>query len=456
MNKIKVFVDQPIGKIKALNGIDNGPVCFDELIDSTRYYKQAEFPYIRLHDTNYPHPREVDIPQIFKDFDADPEDPSSYDFRRTDTYLRQCLDTGAQIIYRLGVSIEHSKIKYTVDPPSDYEKWAKICRGIIKHYNDGWADGFHWNIRYWEIWNEPDLLREDRSKDPMWRGTPEEYYELYKVTSRILKEYDPSLMIGGYAASGLVGEGKTAFFNGFLDMVEREKLPLDFFSWHIYNSNPEMVCHYANIVEAGLKRIGYEHTESILDEWNYAPPSNLWGAAFGGEGDSAKLSFFTESKGNVGGAYAAAVMLALQDTSTDIATFYEGQPINMFGTIFDSYGVPQKPYYSFLAFRDLLQCPDRVAVELPDGKRGLYCCASVDDKGNARIMAANYRKEAHRYAISLEGLDPRGQYIVEKYMMDKDCNYELVESQTGLLSKICLDTWMDSYSAMTMKLTRIK
>lgn len=25
------------------------------------------------------------------------------------------------------------------------------------HYNDGWADGFSYNITYWEVWKEPDL-----------------------------------------------------------------------------------------------------------------------------------------------------------------------------------------------------------------------------------------------------------------------------------------------------------
>ena len=27
---------------------------------------------------------------------------------------------------------------------------------VIKHYNSGWANGYHYNIKYWEIWNEPD------------------------------------------------------------------------------------------------------------------------------------------------------------------------------------------------------------------------------------------------------------------------------------------------------------
>jgi len=41
-------------------------------------------------------------------------------------------------------------------PPKDFNKWARICVNIIRHYNDGWAGGYHWGIKYWEVWNEPD------------------------------------------------------------------------------------------------------------------------------------------------------------------------------------------------------------------------------------------------------------------------------------------------------------
>ena len=45
---------------------------------------------------------------------------------------------------------------------------------VVMHYNKGWANGFHYGIRYWEIWNEPDFM-------PFWGGTPEEFRELYKT-----------------------------------------------------------------------------------------------------------------------------------------------------------------------------------------------------------------------------------------------------------------------------------
>ncbi|MBI4578450.1 MAG: hypothetical protein HY718_02035 [Planctomycetes bacterium] len=53
----------------------------------------------------------------------------------------------------------------------DFAKWAKICVNIIRHYNEGWADGFHYNIRYWEIWNEPNVGNSMRSGTRRWKHT---------------------------------------------------------------------------------------------------------------------------------------------------------------------------------------------------------------------------------------------------------------------------------------------
>ena len=69
------------------------------------------------------------------------------------------VNAGVEPYYRLGITIEHQAyIKpYHTFPPKDPEKWARICEHIIRHYTEGWADGYHYNIRYWEIWNEPEV-----------------------------------------------------------------------------------------------------------------------------------------------------------------------------------------------------------------------------------------------------------------------------------------------------------
>ena len=101
-------------------------------IDFSRfsYLKDAGIPFSRLHDVGswFGGNLFVDIPNVFRDFDADPEDPANYDFVFTDMMINALVENGVEPFYRLGVTIENfAQIKhYRIDPPSDFPKWARI------------------------------------------------------------------------------------------------------------------------------------------------------------------------------------------------------------------------------------------------------------------------------------------------------------------------------------------
>ncbi|NLL83744.1 MAG: hypothetical protein GX230_05810 [Lentisphaerae bacterium] len=428
--KVDISIDAACdaGVVRPLHGIDNGPVCFGALIDSTHFYKVAGFPYIRLHDTNYPHPREVDIPQIFRDFDADENDPASYDFKATDIYLQQCLDTGAKIIYRLGVSIEHTKYKLFVDPPKDPAKWARICCNIVRHYNEGWANGFNWGIEYWEIWNEPDnqYFSEDRSRDPLWSGTPEQYYELYAITSQMMKKEFPDIKVGGYGTSRL-NEKYMPYFRGFLERVQRDKLPLDFFTWHRYANHPEEVFEEGQVAEEGLDSIGYGDTQLICDEWNYIPNSGVTPEPprpfTEGTRSHGKRVAFSFSSGYGGTSFCAATMIRLHDSRTTIATHYDGHPTNYYCTMFDRYGYPEKQFYAFVKFRELYERQRRVAVSKTTD--GVYALAAGDGKSLA-VLVTSFDSAAE-ITLKFSGLQDGAKYRCRRYLTDIDHCHELFE-----------------------------
>ncbi|WP_435020060.1 hypothetical protein TA3x_001623 [Tundrisphaera sp. TA3] len=56
--------------------------------------------------------------------------------------------TGAEPIDRLDESNEHATVERFVHSPADPEKWAAICLGNIRHANEGWADGFGFDILF--------------------------------------------------------------------------------------------------------------------------------------------------------------------------------------------------------------------------------------------------------------------------------------------------------------------
>ena len=157
--KINVDFSKVIGKIKPLHGVGQPPFVGSDF-QMFRCLKDAGIPYSSLHDVGgvYGGFRWVDIPNIFRDFDADEYDENSYDFTFTDLMITALIKNGVEPFFRLGVTIENDALikAYRIYPPKDYKKWAVICEHIIRHYTEGWANGFNYDIKYWEIWNEPD------------------------------------------------------------------------------------------------------------------------------------------------------------------------------------------------------------------------------------------------------------------------------------------------------------
>ena len=118
---------ETVGAIKPMHCINNAPSFDDEVLFET--LTDAGIPYSRLHDTFELHyDRLVDVPNVFPDFDADENDPLSYDFAFTDVFMKNLAAAGVKPFYRLGVSIENYRsIKpYNIFPPKYFAKWARI------------------------------------------------------------------------------------------------------------------------------------------------------------------------------------------------------------------------------------------------------------------------------------------------------------------------------------------
>jgi len=386
MAKVTVDFDKVTGPVRPLHGVNQGPMTKVFTYDARAEFAEAAIPYCRLHDTEYPYGSGefVDIPCIFKNFDADENDPASYNFGLTDEYIARIRDTGAEAFFRLGVSIEHAPVKRYIYPPKDFAKWARICEHIIRHYNEGWADGYEWNIRYWEIWNESD------GHGNMWLGTPEEFYEFYTVAARHLKACFPGLMIGGCGWT----TAKNAFIEGFMQYISTrsEPVPLDFFSWHRYYADiNKMLASWKDSVEL-LKKYGYPDAENIFDEWNYM------------ENWNDQPHSYVVLKNSRGGAFCAATLAALQSlTDVDVATYFEGDVVKEWCGLFDvaemSIGNHNRkatmkklpPFYAFKHFGDLYRLGNAV-LSTTDGD-GIYACAAAG-KGSVGLLCANYNTDS--------------------------------------------------------------
>lgn len=382
----KVFIDYSkiTGVIKPMHAVNNGPVRGGWYGGNFEAYKALAIPYARNHDASfcgsYGGEHTVDVHAIFPDFSKDPYDPESYDFVLTNRYLNTIVDAGAEVFYRLGSKIEHWIKKYGTVPPPDPKKWAIICEHIIRHYTEGWADGYNFKITYWEIWNEPDLIEN-------WIGTPEQYFELYVTTATHLKKCFPHLKIGGPALSSPSMMDWAEDFMNYLNS-QPERVPMDFFSWHLYRNNINTMLEKTNIIDEFLKKHGYGDVESILNEWNYV---ENWGDMF--------IESVENMKKMRGAAYIAALMCAMQKSPLYMLMYYDVRPCNWCG-LFNSVDYsPLKPYYSFLAFSELYKMKNEVQSSSDDDT--IHVASATDGEKKA-TMIVHYTHDKNERSKEVE------------------------------------------------------
>ena len=412
------------GLLRPLHGGNNGPLGYGELVDLTAFHRELAIPYTRLHDSAWPYPDIVDVHAVFPDFNADPARPESYRFGPTDDYLRAITNTGARIVYRLGESIEHAKRKRYVLPPPDAARWAAICTGIIRHFNEGWANGQHLGIRHWEIWNEPE------NRPAMWTGSPKEFYHLYSTAAKTIKARWPELKVGG-PALGHLGEFRaetlkpSEFLRDFIDHIKTEGAALDFFSWHTYTTNASVLRQRARAVRQLLDSEGFRATESHLNEWNYLPDHD-WGPMLSASGQT-RERWYARQGGAEGAAFAAAALIELQDAPLDVANYYsaDNQPFGMFSF----HGTPKKTFYAFKAFRALLDAPLRIAISGMQPGR-LSASASVSTNRNeAMILLSDTSSSPGEHSLSGKNWPWPGGALAEIFILDATRNLERTRTE---------------------------
>ena len=435
MARVKVDFRKKTGSMRIMHAVNNGPVgrikgrAFgwnepevetEGHVDGQNIYEfmMAGIPYGRTHDASfypgYGAEHTVDVANIFRNFDADPTDPANYDFVCTDHYMDMMEAAGTKVFYRLGHRIEHEVKKYGTLPPKDFKKWAVICEHIIRHCNDGWADGAHRGIEYWEIWNEPDLDPDDSTNKRTWGGTKAEFFELYHVAATHLKENFPHLKIGGPAIAG-----KLDWAEEFLAQL---KAPLDFFSWHVYSATTEKVVERAEKVRALLDKYGFEATESILNEWNYVR---------GWKGDDIRYSYATHT--NIkGAAFTLATMCDCQKAPVDMLMYYDARPTFAWNGMFDMAQIGRstlKGYYPFPMFNALYRMGDEVESTSDDGEIHV-CAARETDKGALILAHYNDDDGAGAKELSLTLSELGGRTEAEIYLLDGEHDLTLQQTIT--------------------------
>ena len=248
-------------------GVDRGPQCQgvppftpeggshpqDTGADTSEALHSMGASVIRTHGSGeldweklFPHPK----------LDVATDDPKNYNFAAGDAWLHRVVDKGFAPYFRLGAG--QFTVGAGLPPPGvPYNKTALIdvMLHIVMHYSEGWGGGNFTGhgVRYFEIFNEPDSSCSWHPRagcGQFWNRSASDFYDLFDGIARAVKQYDPTLRVGGPGAA-LADEGgpgspwpakePNPFSFGLIDALAMRKTPVDFFSWHFYTSNTELL-----------------------------------------------------------------------------------------------------------------------------------------------------------------------------------------------------------------------
>jgi xylan 1,4-beta-xylosidase len=243
-----------------------GPVAMDHI--SLGQGGLSEYPMWdnRIAEVRALHPRLIRL-FVQEYFDVLPAS-DKYHFDTLDQSVDEILKAGAKPL--MSIAIKPKVLFPVVDEkivdPQDYAKWEELIFQMVSHYKARGLEGL-----YWEVANEPDIGETGGSP---YFFTAENYPRYYQHTVAAILRADPRAHVGGPALAGW----KSPILPALLAFCDREKVPLSFVSWHIYDSDPIAVEGTIKSVKALIAKHPSLHPETILDEWNMAltvPPTDV-------------------------------------------------------------------------------------------------------------------------------------------------------------------------------------
>jgi len=118
---------------------------------------------------------------------------------------------------------------FTGEAPNNLDDWSAVVGDFVHHVLKVRKDIVPW----WGVWNEP------AGNGVFWRAGLAEYLDLYAATVKAVRAVDPQARVGGpEVASPWDSDRKDGnWIKGLIERCAKDKLPLDFVSYHDYDGS---------------------------------------------------------------------------------------------------------------------------------------------------------------------------------------------------------------------------
>ena len=295
--------------------------------------------------------------------------------------------------------------------PADPGAWETLVHDVVHALATAPAPA----LRF-EAWNEPDV-------PIFWQDSPQAFADTAarsaSAVARVERETGVDLAFGGPALAFPDPVYLAAFLAPFRD---DPALPLDFVSWHYYGNLPFFGPDGAEFAQTAPLQPVIGQRNPLASPSSFGPQPGLvrtWtDAALAGSGRPAPSLVLDEwnlSSGgfdrrhdtNEGAAFAAGVLVELQESGLDASSFFRANDTRPtggdHGLVFVD-GRPKPAWWTFRLWQQL--AATRVAVSGAD--EGLWAVASTDrHRRRVTLLVASFsasQPEARTLDIAVDGL----------------------------------------------------
>ena len=298
------------------------------------------------------------------------------------------------------------------NPPNDLEDWATVVGDLVHHILRERKDAVAW----WGIWNEPADTK------AFWKAGLDAYLDLYAVTVKAVRAIDPLARVGGpEVASAWDAEKGRNWIQALIQRCGKDKLPLDFISFHDYDGSlltPEAL---KRAVAVWSKEAGLAQAPTLLiGEFNWALENRFKEGKPQFRQGMWHLRAFNAAYTT---AYLSRLVAAGGFDNVIFSHMAYGDPrgggvqsLQLFG----HKGERWAPFNALVGWKtvmvgDLLATPDQ---DLPPG---VFAAASRDSHGGGiGVALANYgfaQRQERKLSLLLSGVRG-GKYTMRRHLVD--------------------------------------
>jgi hypothetical protein len=428
-------------RIKDLGGVNAGPDVLAPRgattapLPAIQGYRDGGVTLIRTHDMPsaqyYEYTKNFWTTQgtnVSVNAAFDPTLESSYNWSSFDGKIDTIINFGFTPYMRLGINFGATFPYPPTDPDKrSFTRFAEICKRTVMHYNQGWASGRRYGIKYWEVWNEPDSpgFWKD-SATAVGFGDSAAFVRMYKTVSDSLKRVDATIKVG--AAGILSGTvlTKRGWERYFINACRDNRATLDFLSWHLYGAlNPYTVAIYGAYMRGLLDAAGFTSTENHVSETNIRL----------GEDDArfpAAAQVINKPKH---AAYMASQLISAQMGSIDRLMVYRGASfMNLFNS--DTLGGQPNLMLSgrgFKAFTEIMRfAPQRIKADgsefiateasaAKDTTNIMVLAGRADNQNTCYVLVSNYNSRYTTVMTNIKNLPWKagsGSLTLKRFQMN--------------------------------------